>query len=120
MKRGLEFMQRGYPKNLTDTEMGKVVLSKEKWLRNERVKGILFVITNYLLLGHLARIIQRHSYLLHMNIEIKKIFAPNPYSLKFLVKLAVAYLTYRWIHLLVLPLEKYTNQSINLIVMTSV
>lgn len=77
MKRALGFMQRGYPKRLNETEMGKVVLSKEKWFRNERLKGILFVITNCLLLRHLARIIQKYSYLLHMNIETKKIFAPT-------------------------------------------
>ena len=34
------FMSRGYPEDLIDSKIGKVVLSKEKRLRNKRVKGI--------------------------------------------------------------------------------
>ena len=71
-------MQRGYPEMLIDSEMEKVVLSKEKRLRNKRLKDIPLVVIYHPLLRQLAGIIQKHLYLLHMNVEVAKIFIPAP------------------------------------------
>ena len=43
-------MQRGYPEELIDSKMGKVVLSKEKVLRNKKIEGLLLVVAYHPLL----------------------------------------------------------------------
>ena len=52
--------------------MVKVVLSKEKGLINKRLKNIPFLVTYHQILKQLALKIQKHIYLLHINVEFKK------------------------------------------------
>ena len=71
-------MQHIYPKKHTDSQIRKFILSKEKELRNKRVKSISFAVTYHPLLRQLAGIIPKQVYLLHMNNEVKKIFTSVP------------------------------------------
>lgn len=65
------FVQREYPKKLIDNEMGTFVLTKEKGLRNKRLTGIWLVVRYHRILRQLARIVQEHPNLLHLNAEVK-------------------------------------------------
>lgn len=49
-----------------------------KWVSNKRVKGIPFVFSYHPLLKQLTGIIQKHLYLLHINVNVKKIITTVP------------------------------------------
>ena len=60
----LWFLNRGYPKQLIDTEVEKVKLPYTLRKRDTKMKGIPLVITYHLLLKDFAIVIRKHLYML--------------------------------------------------------
>ena len=75
----LWFLKRGYPENIINREMEKVKFKKQVFSRKGGVtKGVSLVITYHPLLKSLGTILYKHSYLLHMDKEAKKVFPVAP------------------------------------------
>ena len=74
----LWFLNRGYPKWFTDTEVEKVKFSCTSRKRDTKVKGIPLVIAYHPLLKDFASVIRKHLYILYLNKEVKEIFTPGP------------------------------------------
>ena len=73
------FLKRGYPENLINTEMEKVKIKKPVFTRRGGVtKGVPLVITYHPFLKSVGTISYKHSYLLHMDKEVKKVFSAAP------------------------------------------
>ena len=84
-------MKRGCLERIISTKMSKVKFNVDnKRLNNRQKKGIPFVVTlhskrkvlqnikkHYLLRKVLQNIIKKHHYLLYMNDEVKRVFAPK-------------------------------------------
>ena len=72
------FFKRGYPKSLVEKELGKVKFSNNVSNKQQKEKGIPFVVTYHPILKNIGNIIRKNLYLLHMNEEAKKVFTPEP------------------------------------------
>ena len=72
------FQRRGYPEDIINTEMKKVVFSGNFGKSSNRNKGVPFVLTYHPLLKKVNCIIRKHINLLYMNEEVKKVFQPGP------------------------------------------
>ena len=65
------FWNRGYPKTLKDTEVGKVKFLNTFGDKRTKTNGNRLVITYHPLLNNFAKVIYRHLHLLYMNGEVK-------------------------------------------------
>ena len=75
----LWFKNRNYPERIVNQEMSKVKIQvRGKRRNNQHEKGIPFVVTYHPLLHSLGNIIKKHSYILNMDREVKKVFTPKP------------------------------------------
>ena len=68
------FLKRDCPKSLVEKELGNVKFGNKQ----QRKKGITFVVTYYPILKNISNIIRKNLYLLYMNKETKKVFTPGP------------------------------------------
>ena len=74
----LWFQRRGYPEDVINTEMKKVVFNGNFGKSSNKNKGVPFVLTYHPLLKKVNYIIRKHIHLLYMNEEVKKVFQPGP------------------------------------------
>ena len=72
------FQRRGYPENVINTEMKKVIFNRNSGKSSNKSKGVPFVLTYHPLLKKVNYIIRKYSHLLYMNDEVKKVFQPGP------------------------------------------
>ena len=72
------FQRRGYPEDVINTEMKKVVFNGNFGKSSNKNKGVAFVLTYHPLLEKVNYIIRKHIHLLYMNEEVKKVFQPGP------------------------------------------
>ena len=68
------FLKRDCPKSLAEKELRNVKFGNKQ----QRKKGITFVVTYYPILKNISNIIRKNLYLLYMNKETKKVFTPGP------------------------------------------
>ena len=74
----LWFLNRGYHKWLIDKEMETVKFPWTLRKRDNKMKGILLVITYHPFLKNFASVIKKHFYILYLSKEVKEIFTPGP------------------------------------------
>ena len=72
------FQRRGYPEDVINSEMKKVVFTRNFGKSNNKNKGVPFVLTYHPLLKKVNCIMRKLIHLLFMNEEIKKVFQPGP------------------------------------------
>ena len=72
------FQRCGYPEDVITTEMKKVIFNGNSGKSSNKSKGVPFVLTYHPLLKKVNYIIRKHSHLLYMNDEVKKVFQPGP------------------------------------------
>ena len=72
------FQRRGYPEDVINTEMKKVIFNGNSGKSSNKSKGVPFVLTYHPLLKKVNYIIRKHSHLLYMNDEVKKVFQSGP------------------------------------------
>ena len=72
------FQRRGYPEDVTSTEMKKVIFNVNSVKSSNKSKGVPFVLTYHPLLKKVNSLIRKHSHLLYMNDKVKKVFQPGP------------------------------------------
>ena len=72
------FQRRGYPEDVINTEMKKVIFNGNSGKSSNKSKGVPFVLTYHPLLKKVNYIIRKHNHLLYMNEEVKKVFQPGP------------------------------------------
>ena len=58
------FQRRGYPKDVINTEMKKVIFNRDSGKSSNKSKGVPFVLTYHPLLKKVNYIIRKHSHLL--------------------------------------------------------
>ena len=75
---GSWFQRRGYPEDVINIEMKKVVFTGNFGKSSNKNKGVQFVLTYHPLLKKVNYIIRKHIHLLYMNGECKKVFQPGP------------------------------------------
>ena len=74
----LWFLNRGYPKQLIDTEVEKVKFPCTSIKRDTKMKGIPLVITYHPLLKGFASVSRKHLHVIYLKKEVKEIFTPGP------------------------------------------
>ena len=67
----------GYLEDVINTEMKKVIFNSNSGKSSNKCKGVPFVLTYHPLLTKVNYIIRKHSHLLYMNDEVKKVFQPG-------------------------------------------
>ena len=72
------FQRRGYPEDVINTEMKKVIFNGNSGKSSNKSNGVPFVLTYHPLLKKVNYIIRKHSHLLYMNDEVKKVFQAGP------------------------------------------
>ena len=72
------FLKKVYPKTLVEKDLGKVKFSNKVGNKQQKEKGIPFVVTYHPILKNIGNIIRKNLYLLYMNEEAKKVFTPGP------------------------------------------
>ena len=72
------FQKRGYPEDVINTEMKKVIFNGNPGKSSNKSKGVQFMLTYHPLLKKGNNIIRKHIHLLYMNDEVKKVFRPGP------------------------------------------
>ena len=72
------FQRRGYPEDVINTEMKKVIFNRNSGKSSNKSKGLLFVLTYHTFLKTVNYIIRKHSHLLYKNDEVKKMFQTGP------------------------------------------
>ena len=72
------FQKRGYPEDVINTEMKKVIFNGNSGKSSNKSKGVQFMLTYHPLLKKGNNIIRKHIHLLYMNEEVKKVFWPGP------------------------------------------
>ena len=72
------FQSRGYPEDVINNEMKKVVFTGNFGKFSNKDKGVPFVLTYHPLLKKVNFVIRKHIHLLYMNEEVKKVFQPGP------------------------------------------
>ena len=72
------FQRRGYPEDVIDTEIKKVIFNGNSGKSSNKSNGVPFVLTYHPLLKKINYIIRKHIHLLYMNEEVKKVFQPGP------------------------------------------
>lgn len=72
------FLETRYPENIIDTEMKKVLNDSNRVMNNKIKKGIPFLVKFQPMLKIFQKIIDINLYLLYVNEEVKKAFAPRP------------------------------------------
>ena len=71
------WFQRGYPEDVINSEMKKVVFTRNFGKSSNKNKGVPFVSTYHPLLKKINCIIRKHIHLFYMNEEVKKVFQPG-------------------------------------------
>ena len=71
------FHSLGYPEDVINTEMKKLVFNGNFGKSSSKNKGALFMLTYHPLLKKVNCIIRKHIHLLYMNEEVRKIFQPG-------------------------------------------
>ena len=71
-------LKRGCPNNVIEKEMKKAKFSKISSTRKDNTKGVPLVATYHPSLKNIIQIINRNSYLLYMDKEVKKVFTLKP------------------------------------------
>ena len=71
------FQRRSYPEDVINTEMKKVIFNGNSGKSSNKSKGVPFVLTYHPLLKKVNYIPRKHSHLLYMNDEVKKVFQPG-------------------------------------------
>ena len=72
------FLKRVYPKSLVEKDLGKVKFFNKVGNKQQKEKGIPFVVIYHPILKNIGNIIRKSLYLLYMNEEAKKVFTPRP------------------------------------------
>ena len=72
------FQRCGYPEDVINTEMKKVVFTGNFGKSSNKNKGVPFVLIYHPLLKKVNYIIRKHIHLLYMNEEVKIVFQPGP------------------------------------------
>ena len=75
------FQRRGYPEDVTSTEMKKVIFNVNSIKSSNKSKGVPFVLTYHPLLKKLNSLIRKHSHLLYMNDNVKKSVSTGTYDI---------------------------------------
>ena len=68
------FQRRGYPEDVINTEMKKVIFNGNSGKSSNKSKGVPFVLTYHPLLKKVNYIIRKHSHLLTWMTKLKKCF----------------------------------------------
>ena len=71
------FQRRGYPEDVINSEMKKVVFTGNFGKSSSKIKDVAFVLTYHPLFKKVNCIIRKHIHLLYMNKEVKKLFQPK-------------------------------------------
>ena len=74
----LWFLERGYPENIVNQELGKVKFSKSSGRTNKRDKGVCLVVTYHPLIQNIGRAFHRHLDLLYTDQEVERVFTSGP------------------------------------------
>ena len=72
------FPKRDYPKRLIEKELGKVKFSNKAGSKQQKEKGIPFVVTCQPILNNIGDLIRKNLHLLYLNKEAKNVFTPGP------------------------------------------
>ena len=75
------FQRWGYPEDVINDEMKKVIFNENLGKSSNKNKGVPFVLTSHSLLKKINYIIRKYIHLLYMNKEVKKVFQPGPIEL---------------------------------------
>ena len=71
-------IRQGYPEDIINSELKKVVFTGNFGKSNNKNEGVLFVLTYHPLPKKVNCIIRKHIHQLYMKEEIKKVFQPGP------------------------------------------
>ena len=72
------FQRRGYPEDVINTEIKKLIFNGNSGKSSNKSKGVPFLLTYHPLLKKVNYIIREHIHLPYMNDEVKKVFQPRP------------------------------------------
>ena len=72
------FQRRSYPEDVINTEMKKVIFNGNSGKSSNKSRDVPFVLIYHPLLKKVNYIIRKHSHLLYMNEEVKKVFQLGP------------------------------------------
>ena len=72
------FLERGYSKEMTDSQMAKVKFGQKKSQELKLVTGVPFVITYNPKLRKIASVIKEYQNILYQDEIIKQVFIPFP------------------------------------------
>ena len=72
------FQRRRYPEDVINSEMKKLVFTRNFSKSSNKNKGVQFVLIYHPLLKNVNWIIRKHNDLLYVNGELKKVFQPGP------------------------------------------